>query len=94
MNLSNKKFSDIVVDIVSDVSSYFITFIVGLTVVVFIWGIVKYIYKADSQAEREKGKNLMIWGLVGIFILFALWGILEVLGNTFGIDIGIPQFGG
>ena len=43
--LNDKTFGEIVVGVVNDVSTYFITFMVGLSVLIFIWGIVKYIYK-------------------------------------------------
>jgi len=61
---------------------------------VFLWGITKYIFKGDSEGEREKGKQFMIWGIVGLFVMFGVWGIIELLGNTFGVDTTIPQFRG
>jgi len=91
-DLSSQSFGDIAVGIVKDLSGYFLTFITGLTVLVFIWGVVKYIYKGDSEAERKKGKDLMVWGLIGLFVLFGIWGIVGVVGKTFGVETGIPQF--
>jgi hypothetical protein len=92
MDLNNKTFGEIVVGIASQLSIYFITFIAGLAMIVFFWGVAKYIYKGDSEAERKKGKDLMFWGIIGFFVFFAVWAIVGVMTNTFGIENTIPQF--
>jgi len=93
MNLENQTFQEVVVGVVGGLSDYFITFIAALSVLIFFWGVAKFVWKADSQEERKKGKYLMLWGLIAIFVMFSIWGILEILGETFfGRGGGIPQF--
>lgn len=87
-------FGNIVVNIAGEVAKYFLLLISSLTVVVFVIGVTKYIYKGDSQEERKKGRNLMVWGLIGIFVMFAVFGLVAFLGDTFGINTAIPQFRG
>ena len=53
--------------------------LVALALVLFMIGVVKYIY---SEGEREKGE-LMMWSLIALFVLVSVWGILRVLLNTF-----------
>ncbi len=89
-DLTSKNLGEIVVGIINEISMYFLTFITALSVVVFIWGVVKYIYKGDSEGERKKGRELMFWGIIGLFVLFGIWGILEILANTFGIEFNVP----
>ena len=84
----------IVVGIISEISKLFITFVSGFSLIVFMWGIVKYLWKGDSEDARQKGKQLMIWGLIGLFVMFAVWGIVALIGNTFGITTTVPQFSG
>lgn len=51
--------------------------------VFFFWGLAKYIY--GGAEDKEKGRNLMIWGTVAIFVAASIWGIVNVLKLTFGI---------
>ncbi len=69
---------------------------ITLAVLVFFWGLVKFIFQAGD--DREKGRNIMIWGLIGLFVIVSVWGIVSFLGNLFGIGQGgtapVPGVGG
>ncbi len=65
--------------------------IVTLATAVFIWGIIQYVLAGGSDTRKKEAKNLIIWGLVGLFAIVAMWGIVKVIGKTFGLsDVGIP----
>ena len=57
----------------------------ALAVLAFFWGLVKYIASASDEAAKEGGKTLMIWGMIALFIMVALWGILGWVQGTLGI---------
>jgi len=60
-----------------------------LAIMLFFWGVVKFIANAEDSTEREKGKQLMIWGVVAFVVLVSLWALVGlVLTDTFGIDGG------
>lgn len=65
--------------------------VVACTVAVFFWGIVKMIYSAGDQKAVEAGKKLMIWGIVGLFVMISIWGILSLFLGDFGSSLGVPQ---
>lgn len=72
------------------------TYILGVTflsaTIVFFWGLVVFISKADSPEERKKAKGLMIWGIIGMAVIATAWGIVKVLVDFFGIGgTVIPQ---
>jgi hypothetical protein len=56
-----------------------------------MWGVVQYILNNEEEAKREKGKQFMLWGIIALFVMFSVWGLIKVLGNTFGIQYVIPQ---
>ncbi len=58
-------------------------FIVAL--VVFLFGVLEFIRGANSEEKRKKGRDHIMWGIVGFLIMFGVWGIIEILVNTFGI---------
>lgn len=64
-----------------------------LAVIVFIIGVVKYIAGADEEAKRTEGRNFMIYGLVALFVMVSVWGLVGVIQGTFGLSSTpiIPQ---
>ena len=47
----------------------------------FIAGVYKYFF-TENEKEREKGRDFIVWGLVGIVVLFSVWGIVHMLIAT------------
>ena len=68
-----------------------IPLIIALAVAMFIWGIVQYVINGDEEAKKAKGKQFMIWGIIGLVVMFGVWGIVKIVGTTFGIQNAIPQ---
>ena len=68
-----------------------IPFLFSLAVVAFIWGIIQYFLNPDNEEKRKKGKSYMIWGLIALFVMVSVWGLVGVLSKTFGIQTLIPQ---
>jgi len=68
-----------------------IPLIVALAVAMFVWGVVQYVINNDEEAKKAKGKQFMIWGIIGLTVMFGVWGIVKILGTTFGIENAIPQ---
>lgn len=65
--------------------------LISLAVVGFIWGIIKYFINPDNEEQKKKGKDFMVWGLIALFVIVSMWGIVGVLSNTFGVKTMIPQ---
>ena len=56
-----------------------------------LYGIIRFIASAGSEEKRSEAKKYVLYGLVGMFIIIAFWGILTVVANTFfGGSIGAP----
>lgn len=65
--------------------------LITLALIFVIVGIVKFIVNMDNEEARKQGKNFMIWGVVSLFVIMSVWGLVAILGNTFGIGVIIPQ---
>lgn len=59
-------------------------FIVAL--VVFLFGVMEFIRGANNEEKRKKGRSHIFWSIIGFVIMFGVWGIINILVNTFGID--------
>ncbi len=74
---------------INDVTGYFadlIPIFLSLMIVVFFWGVVKFIYHADDEKAVAEGKSIMIWGVVGIGVVALLWGIVGYLQVSLGLN--------
>jgi hypothetical protein len=60
--------------------------VAGLALLFFLWGIVKYIFAQGNETAKVDGKNIMLWGLIGLFfgvlLTLILEGFLLINGHT------------
>ena len=52
---------------------YLIPILTITVTVVFIWGVISYILSARSGERKKEVRNLIIWGLIGLFVVIAMW---------------------
>lgn len=58
----------------------------------FIWGVVQYMLADADERKRETGKQYMVWGIIGLTVMVSMWGLVNILAGTFGLDSSfIPQ---
>lgn len=65
-----------------------------LALVLFFWGLIDFIRggnsgeseKKEKAGTKQAGREHMLWGIIGIFIMVSAWGIITIITNTFGID--------
>lgn len=62
-----------------------IVLMAGLALVVFFWGLAVFIFRGDSEGNKEKGRNIMVWGIVALFIMVSVWGIIGIVQRDLGI---------
>ncbi len=53
---------------------------------VFMWGLVEFIANPTNDTKKTKGKKHMMYGVLGLFIMVSIWGIVGLVTNTIGID--------
>lgn len=54
-------------------------------VVYFLMGLFKFIKNPDNEDEQTKGKQHMAWGVIGIFLMIAVYGILDFIATSLGV---------
>lgn len=58
----------------------------GLAFAYFIWGVVKYALHGEEEKSRSEGRMAIMWGIVGMFIMFSVFGILNLIIGTIGAN--------
>lgn len=51
----------------------------ALAFIVFLWGVTEFLFAQENEEKKTTGKRHMLWGLVGLFIMFAVNGLIEIL---------------
>ena len=59
--------------------------------VVFLWGVFEFIRNAADETKREEGRRAIMWGLIGLVIIFGAFGIINLALNTFGLGTVSPN---
>jgi hypothetical protein len=55
---------------------------VSVAVVYIIWHVVQYFIKPSKDSRKDAGMNIL-WGIVGLFIIVSIWGLVNIFTNTF-----------
>ncbi|MDD5068852.1 MAG: hypothetical protein PHS53_00955 [Candidatus Pacebacteria bacterium] len=54
----------------------------GVAVVIFVYGVVQFIWKSDDEEARQVGAQHIMWGLIGLFIMTAAIAIKSFIKST------------
>ena len=76
---------DGITGIISDFNGWInalIPLIIGLAVIAFMWGLIQYISAGDDSKKAE-AKSAMIYGIIILFVMVSIWGIVKILQDTF-----------
>jgi len=57
---------------------YLVSFI---AIVIFLWGLFDFVKNSEDSKKRSEGIQHMIWGVVGLAIMFSVYGILSIIIN-------------
>lgn len=85
-----------VLDTVGDLLSTLSTILFAAAVVAFFYGVARFIFSAGN--DKEDGKKVMWWGIIGIFVMASVFGLVNILQDTFvdgnGDSVGAPTLPG
>lgn len=59
---------------------------VALALLLFFWGLAKFILKSGDPTAQTEGKNRMIWGIVALFVMVSVWGIVNFIQSNLGLE--------
>ncbi|OHA89450.1 MAG: hypothetical protein A3C70_02950 [Candidatus Zambryskibacteria bacterium RIFCSPHIGHO2_02_FULL_43_14] len=62
--------------------------VVGLALLAFFWGLVKFIFAQGNEESKADAKKIMLWGLIALFVMVSVWGLVNFIGSAFGIGQG------
>jgi uncharacterized membrane-anchored protein len=73
------------IDTVMGLITKLIPIVIGAAVLVFLFGILKFIFAGDEEA-RKSARSFMIFGVIALFVMVSVWGLVKFLQSTFGLQ--------
>ncbi len=69
--------------IISTVNNVLVPSLFAVAFIVFLWGAFQtFVVGANNDEVKEKGKNLMLYGLIGFFVMVSVWGLVNILTGS------------
>lgn len=64
-----------------------------IAVVTFMAGVLKFVGAGDNEEKRQAGRQVMVFGIVVLFVMVTYWGFVTLATNTFfAEEKGIPNY--
>ena len=54
----------------------------ALALLLFIWGVFQYFVNSGDSTARKTGAQHLLWGVVGMFIMVSVYGIIRLVLTT------------
>ncbi len=70
------------VDVLVSLMNNLVALLAAGSLLVFFWGLAKFIYSAGDAGEHARGRSLMLWGIVIFFVMGSLWGIIAFIADS------------
>lgn len=71
----------------------FFSFCAAYAFLMFLWGLVDYVFAMGNEEEKMHGRTNMVWGTSWLIVLFAAWEIVRFVASWFGKDTGDNSLG-
>jgi ABC-type transport system involved in cytochrome bd biosynthesis fused ATPase/permease subunit len=67
---------------VSLVIDRLIPIIIGLALLLFLIGVLKYVTAGGDEEARAAARGMIIFGIIALFVMTAVWGFVRILSST------------
>jgi len=78
-------------NLTEDIINKLAPLLIAIAVIILLIGIINYIRAGDDEEKRSKGRNEMIYGIIGLFVMVSIWGLVAILSGTFNLKSDIPD---
>lgn len=73
--------------VVTQIVNPIILLLAAAAFVLFVWGVFEFIKGAADESKREEGRRAIMWGIIGLVIIFGAYGIINLALGTFNLSL-------
>ncbi len=74
----------------TNIGNTVLALLVAFAFLYVVFNVVRYIMAAEDPEKRKSIGSAVMWGLVGLFVIGSIWGLVAVLSNTFRTNNNVP----
>jgi hypothetical protein len=63
-----------------------ITLMIGIALLVFLYGAFEYVKGANNEGARETGARHLLYGTIGMLVMLSAMTLLSIAAGTFNLD--------
>lgn len=75
---------------ITNIGNTIVVLLISFSVIWIIVNVVRYLI-AGGEDDRKKGGMAILWGVVGLFVILSIWGLVAILTNTFSTNNNVPR---
>jgi len=77
----------IAIKIIGLINGVAVPLLFAVAFILFLYGVAKtYIFSHGDPDEIKQGHSLILWGIIGFVVMVSLWGLVNIVSNTFGLQ--------
>ncbi len=65
----------------SKIGDTVIVLFISFAIIWIVWSVIRYIMTQDED-RKKRGHDILL-GIVGLFVILSIWGLVAILSNTF-----------
>jgi len=58
-------------------------FVISIGLILFLVGVVRFVGAGDNEEKRASGSAVMIFGIIVLFVMVGVWGLVAIFTKTF-----------
>jgi len=82
-----------IVESIGNIISTLIPIVFAIILLVFFWGLARYVLAAGDEEQKVQGRKLMVGGVIALFVAASVWGIVIFVQNIVGINSNPQNIG-
>lgn len=75
----------------TSLGTLFIQLAIAFAVLYIIYGVIRYLIATNEPAKRAEGGQIILFGVIGLFVILSIWGLVAILRNSFRTDDQLPS---
>ena len=84
---STQYISDLGQQAIDAINGVLVPVLFAIAFIVFLWGVADaYVISRGDPAKVKKGHVLILWGLIGFAVMLSIWGLVNIVNDTFGLS--------
>jgi hypothetical protein len=73
--------------VVAQIINPIILLLSAVAFVVFLWGVFEFVLHAGDATKRKEGREAILWGIVGLAVIFGAYGIINIALGIFSLPL-------